>query len=486
MNHNIVTRKPSSFILATIIFLAVLCSANIIWAANVFIDPTASPGGNGSFANPFNSWSSVNFTSSNDYFQKCGTKATLNSNITVHASGTENNKIVIGPYYNSRGVPVLKLSGPNDKPIVDRGTKSEGSTFTLKGNHIRLANFDCRQGESSVRVRGANCIVEYNVIGESARWGIRVEGADAVNTIIRYNIVDSKGTIYNNWGDENANSEDGIAMTGGSSHTQVYNNFIGSWDHNGIIFNNSDYNEAYKNTATNPYKVNMRFFGIALGSDYNKIHNNWIEGMDARSQIGAGIHNEVYKNIFYTMTDKHQQGQGACVWFQGIGGSSYVSKYNKVYNNIIYSIKREGVAFYNNPGDGKVQGNQVYKNVIVNTGLEGTDLLWIDTNSDGVFEQTIRDNFIFNENGEDSIKYRGSILSISEFNQKNGYDTISNNRWQDPKFKDPQNGDFSFQNDSPLIGSGIEPVNIHIFSIDDLLNAGVSKLMPPILKIAQQ
>jgi hypothetical protein len=464
--------------------MAGLSLASTAWAGNVFIDPTAAPGGNGSFAAPFDSWSDVRFSSSDDYFQKCGTKATLDFRIVVDASGTQNNKIVIGPYYNDGGSPALELYSADSKPIVDRGTKAEGNVFDLLGDHINLSNFELRRGEATIRIKGANNTVEYCVIGEDAWFGIRVVGSEAVNNIIRRNIIDTKSDIYNSGTDATANSVDGITLASGSSHSKIYGNFFGAWDHTAIEFERSDYNEVYNNTAPNPTSVNMRFFAIDLGSDYNKIHHNWIENMDARSQFGAGVHNEAYKNIFYKMTDNHRGNQGACVWFQGIAGG--ISKYNKAYNNIIYGVQREGVAFNNIEGNGDVQYNEVYKNVILNSGLKGTPSIWVDNNTYGILNQTIRDNHIFNDNGVDKIKHRGTIYTTSTYNSINSYDVIDNNKWQDPGFKDAENGDFSFRSDSPLWSAGIEEVQVNIITEEYLLKAGVSKLMPPILRIAQQ
>jgi hypothetical protein len=325
-------------------------------------------------------------------------------------------------------------------------------------------------------VKGAYNTIKYCVIGEDARWGIRVAGSAAVNNLIRNNIIDSKEGVYKQ------DSVDGIALANSSTYTRVYQNLFGAWDHTAVEFERSDYNEVYNNTAINPDGINTRFFGLDLGSDYNKIHHNWAADMDCRSQFGAGVHNEVYKNIFYRMTNGPED-EGNAVLFQGIAGGA--SKYNKFYNNIIYHVQKQAVAFYNNPDNGDVQHNQVYKNVIVNTGLEGYPIIWVDDNENGILNQEITDNIIFNENGVDYIKHRGSKITTAEFNQNDGYDTVDNNKWQDPKFKDPENGDFTFMADSPLINEGIEQVHVQVLKKSDLLKSGVTQLMPPILRIAQ-
>jgi hypothetical protein len=452
----------------------VLGATNTTWAQNIYIDPNSNKGGDGSFFSPYNSWNDVIFSSSNDYYQKSGTTAFVASSIIVAVSGKESDKIVIGPYYDKGGEPVFGIPNADAKPIIIRDSEQVGSVFNVTGDHIHIKNLELRGGEASLRLKGADIIVEYCIIGEKAKFGVRVDGTNAVNSIIRYNIIDSKTLPYPK------SSSDAISLVNGSSYTQIYRNVFISWGHNVLQFIRSSNNEIYENTAINPNKINMRFFGIAFGSDYNKIHNNWIEAMDARSQIGEGVHNEIYKNIFFTMTDITKE-EGAVIWFQGIGGGQ--SKFNKVYNNIIYNVQREGINFHNNPVDGIVQDNYVYKNIIFNTGLEFASIK-IANNTNGILNQSIKDNFIFNENGQDLIIHRGTTSTTSEFNQKNSYDDVSNNKWANPKFKDAKNGDFTFQTDSPCLKAGIEQVNATKIKVNDLLEGGVKKLLPPLLRIA--
>lgn len=481
MKFNFISKKSYLANIIIVIFIAVLGATNTIWAQNIFIDPNANQGGDGSFLSPYNSWNDVIFSSSNDYYQKAGTTDFVTESIFVNVSGKDSNKIVIGPYYNKGGTPVFGIPNADAKPRIIREPGREGAVLNISSDHVHINNLELRGGSASILIRGADCIVEYCIIGENAKFGIRVEGENAVNTTIRFNIIDSKTPP------SPKSSSDGISLVNGSSHTHIYKNVFASWGHNVLQFINSSYNEIYGNTAINPNKINMRFFGIAFGSDYNKIHNNWVEAMDVRSQIGEGVYNEIYKNIFYTMTDTSKE-EGACIWFQGIGGGE--SRYNKVYNNIIYNVQREGIRFYNNPADGILQNNKVYKNIIFNNGT-GFATIRIANSSNGVLNQTIKDNFIYNDNGDDIINHRGKVYSTSEFNQNSTYDIVSNNKWLDPKFKDAENGNLSFEDDSPCLQQGIEQVNVQALSESELLSAGVgvvgvSNLLPPLLRIANQ
>lgn len=73
--------------------------------AVVYIDPTVSGTGTGTFPDPFKSWSSVTWTAGNDYLQKEGT--TFVGTIIVGTSGTSNtSRVTLGTYDAATGAKI--------------------------------------------------------------------------------------------------------------------------------------------------------------------------------------------------------------------------------------------------------------------------------------------------------------------------------------------------------------------------------------------
>lgn len=105
--------------------------------ATIYIDPSASTNGNGSFATPYNTWASVTWTTSNSYLQKAGTKWTAptrttgsrQNGITVNAGGTATAPLIIGSY------------GEGAKPIID-GNGRHFAVYIGNYNYVTLDNIE--------------------------------------------------------------------------------------------------------------------------------------------------------------------------------------------------------------------------------------------------------------------------------------------------------------------------------------------------------
>lgn len=445
---------------AVIILLVVLSLVfpPSVFAADVFVNPDAASDGNGNFATPYKYWSSVTFSSANDYWQLSGTEAEVTANVAISLSGTAENRITVGAYYDNNGSPGFGIL--ESRPIIRRNNYNPGNvTFHITGDYVQLLNLDIRCGETSVSNSGDHTLIEHCLVGENSKFGIRTWGSYIT---IRYNVIDAKEEVYSQ------TSYDGVNLANGSHHGQVYRNVFVSWHHNQIILMNSDNNSIYENTGINPHAINMRFIGYHNGSDYNDIYKNWWQDMDSRSQFDGGQYNEAYKNIVFRMTDSTAGGEneGAAFWSQGVGG--YESKYNKYYNNIIYDVDREAFGFYNNSGDGDIQYNEVYDNVILNVG-SGFPFFDIDVNTNGVLQQTVQDNILYNTGGTgDYIDHRGTSRTTVQFNDATGYDTTSGNQFIDPLFTDPANGDFTFKTGSPCITAGIDEVVLDVLTVAEV------------------
>lgn len=96
-----------------------------------YIDPSAGTNGNGSEANPFNSWGAFTITSNNTYLQKAGTTTLTFPNI---ATGQVN--VTIGRY------------GSGDRPKI----YYQGSYIQIQGNDFKMADFEITSLGSGILV----------------------------------------------------------------------------------------------------------------------------------------------------------------------------------------------------------------------------------------------------------------------------------------------------------------------------------------------
>jgi hypothetical protein len=409
VNFNTATNKSFLLILIAFIFTTVLGMSNTVWAQNVYIDPNASQSGNGSFSSPFNSWKDVQFSSSNDYYQKCNTRAILDSSLKLNSSGSINNYITLGAYFDNGGSPKIGVSG--SKPIIEHYNIEPGTcTIYVKGAYVNIKNLEIRKAEKSLRLDGDYFLVEDCQIGGGASvWGIRILGSYG---IIRNNIIDSQYDIYEE------KTSDGISFYQGATNNKAYGNVIDSWDHSAIMFSGTNSsNEIFNNTTTNDEKRGGSPVQFNNSSDNNKIYNNRFIDIGDYLHMGGGDGNQVYDNIF----------DGGCCDIDSktvminLQAHSGTVRNNKVVGNKFFNAPGRVIKFYSDGSDYEMSGNEISNNILQS---DFTDRILSITPYAG------NNKFINNKfyaNGYPKIWYRNDgAITVEEFNNKSS-DTVYGN-----------------------------------------------------------
>lgn len=460
-----------------------------VWATNIYLDPTAKSGGDGSFAKPYDSWDDVEgrFNASNDYYQKCGTTAHISDAINItNITAKSGNRMIIGAYYAEGSFDLAGCLADSARPIIQNRGNASDIIKIANSDYVTLQNLDLREGKDTIEVSDTSSssdylTIEYNLIGEGCTgWGIRTLGNyTRTGWEISHNTMDTKiGTYGQIPGDT---LWDGIKFIY-TSNSSVHHNHIKDWGHTGIaIQSNSDNNLIYNNFFES---VDGRFQPFEFydeSTSGNKLYNNYIKGTSDGSKL-MGVSNEVYNNIFAFLRAIGSGHIGVAISMGSLSccGHSYN---NKFYNNTIYKTDAFAIKIADGGGTTNVTGLEIFNNLIVESGdcYSGSRFCSSDeeypihiqdwnANSD-INNNTFKNNIIYTPGRTtDVVKYLSSKQSISQFNNMNGANgnIISGNINDDPKLKNPDKGDFSLQSDSPYKGLGIgveEGVTVGINSI---------------------
>jgi len=427
-----------------------------VWAANVYIDPSATYNGDGSAGTQamapngvgaYNSWSAVSFSVADDYYQKCGTTATFSkTKIISSIKAAPNDRMIVGAYYLDGGEQI-GVSGV--KPIIKRpGT--DGSSFSVEdSDYIEFQNIRFEEGAQSLYISNSDYFyIHDSTIGAGAKaYGIRCQnGSD--NGIIANNVIDSEMPTYGQTPPMYGGYlYDGIQLHSVNNWT-IYQNTVRDWGHNGIAVHNSDYNNIYDNLFTGYNSSYSRGFSLDGGADYNKFHGNRIEYCNVQNQLGGGSYNEIYNNIIDTVLHTSRAARGIAL--SGYSGKVYA---NKIYNNIIYNTRESGIYMWGG-GKGTVESNIINNNIILKT---GNNTMFIYGSDSGVLNNTFSKNLLYNADQEKIVWYKGTIYTSSEFNALDSA-AIENNIYDDPALTDPAEHNFTFKSNSPYINSGIGPI----------------------------
>lgn len=473
-------RRTKPFFCGLIIVLLAFASVAELegvkgWAANVYIDPSARYNGDGTAGTQatstgakgaYNSWSKASFSKSNDYYQKCGTTQTMSSTLEIKdVDGTTSNKVIFGAYYLEGSTAKIGVSGK--KPIIARSGTS-GAVLIIDGSdHVTIRNLDLQKGATVMYIKGSNYfIIENCNLGKgTSQYGIRVFGEDRRTCgygIIRNNTLDTHMQTYHQEVGSGA-LNDAIVFYLTGHHCKIYNNIIKDWGHSGILIYSTSKgdrysggvsnNEIYDNVMDGTNSPLMR--GLDLSSklegycQYNKVYRNKILNMTKHNNIG-GTHNEYFLNITDTVLHTRWMGNG----FSVVGYAGPV-KYNKIYNNVIFNTEYRGIQIYNQPDYDIIKGNEFVNNILSHT----TSYPIYINESNRILDNVFKNNVLYKKNAaEVTVYYRGTALSASGFNKKNGNngDTISGNITADCMLRDPQNGDYSLRKGSLCIDAGTD------------------------------
>ncbi len=216
----------------------------------LFIDPTTSPGGDGSFEHPFHSWDQVHLEPGDIALQQGGTTA---KGFAVTAQGTADRPVIIGSYGTGQakiaGSVVLSGAsyvGIDNLDIVGGG----GVVLTNATEHSTIRGCNIHGGSSGVVVTGSvgfgNVIVGNNIF-ENDTIGVHINppepciGADVLvsdNTIFRNGqqgiLIHSSHVVV----DGNTVVNNGLAGLAGMSGIHVVALSAAQACHENVISNN--------------------------------------------------------------------------------------------------------------------------------------------------------------------------------------------------------------------------------------------------------
>lgn len=375
-------------------------------------------------------------------------------------------------YFADEGESIIYLySQGNPAEIYTdiREASAFGTPFVFwSSDHITLSGLDIRGGGNNMDIiSSSNLIIEDCLIGNGATMGINVVGvwtgltgpeSRSDNGIIRGSVIDSGFRFEYNY--PNVQTQDGILLTDNASGWRIYGNEVRDWGHSGI--NLIQRTEGTVVAANHIYANYFTSEGITYGrawevsgehndAENNHFYHNLVKNTSVHIQIG-GYNNYVYYNIIDTVINSpimpYPTGSGI-VLIPGVGSNN-----SKIFNNIIYNTESAGIVIPDWHGSTSTRYNEVYNNIIINCGWGAEETLLhagialtyrshVDEPPASEFN-IIKNNIVYSEYSEAVAHHRGNLLTIGQFNNKNGIlgDTISENYFFNPGLASSDEGNY--------------------------------------------
>ena len=255
-----------------------------------YVDCSSGYDGNGSYASPWNSISSVNshsLSTGDDVYFKVNTTCTPSTYLAVDWSGSSGDRVIIGAYY---GNGQFGLNG-NSRPIIDGNNNTVPSPSAYRGL------IDIRK-DSVSHVTVENLKLQY-----SGQSGVAVKYSDNVNVDNCYIYRPSESCIV-----YSAGVGDGVdtgIISDNICENSGYPDYTGSGA--AITVTASDNEDATTNITVTRNKVySSKLEGIGL---YKKVTNSIVEYnviydiKTAHIYIDAGKFNTIKYNLIYDLRD---------------------------------------------------------------------------------------------------------------------------------------------------------------------------------------
>ena len=260
---------------------------------------------------------------------------------------------------------------------------------------------------------------------------------------------------------------DGITTWGNVQRLEVKNCVIRTWGHNCVYFMGNNGSDDTRDNVVHDCLLEginsySRAFETGGSASHNEFYNNIARHFTASSQVG-GTDNVFHHNIFYDYKNSPVKNYpiGQVFTFQQFEGGADAG--NRIENNVFADIDEQALNYIaGGQWNGPIHSNTFKNNILYNVGRnswraneKGVVIRW--PSCDSVTAENYSHNCIYNPGGGAWIIYRGTKMTVEEFNQKSGShgDTMAGNINADPLFVDPQQHDYHLTDSSPCIDAGI-------------------------------
>lgn len=426
----------------------VLMMASIGWGAEYYVSTNGSDDNSGTFQRPWRTIGKANAVlkpGDTVYIRE----GTYRETIRPSNSGTDGNYIEYSQYQNDT--------------VLITGTYY-GANLTSR-NYVRLNGIGIKD-TGSYGINLSNSSDGYDHIDI---WNCHISGSSAYTNMLMRNIsyVHIKNCEFAAKCDRTASNPcnsrcgrpqaDLLRARGNSHYLLIENCNFGNVDHNALSFEDMGSGEISRviirnNTFNNKYHTNLelwnntRWFlveGNIIKNAGEKATENYcgiVTENEPRWEHGGlkiqADYSIIRKNIFYN--------NGRMQW-AALSGDNETNYQNRMYHNTSYGEQR-GL-------DLSECFEATYDNYFKNNIVYQSGGYCVKRN----ISETKRKNYYINNNlkgGEFTYKPEVSGYTTLEYLQQN-YPAYWRDNWGvDPQFNDPQNRDFTLQEDSPMIDAG--------------------------------
>jgi len=329
-------------------------------------------------------------------------------------------------FYNKDTNEIYLYSKIDPKRYNIRTNLTETAALFSNVHDIIVRNIEFRGGYYRAIGIENNCnnisIINCKA-GKYSKMGIA--GSNFKNCIIDSCIIDS-GFEFEYKSNSQRGTHDGIGFWGAIENCEVKNSTIRNWGHTCItlssVTGSNKYNKIHDCLIESPDLP----YGRALETDgsetkYNEFYNNILRNLTVRSQIG-GSYNHYHHNLIYNYTNSLVKSYGTAQAFslQGIGADATG---NIMEFNIFANLDEAAIQYI---GDwGGLKGNIFRNNIIYNSGRnpvkkKDKNIAIMLPKNKKIDYQIFKDNQFYNSETEKIVNYKGQIMTIQEFNSKNG------------------------------------------------------------------